>query len=80
VLEKKDSVLVIPEGLLKFEKDSSYVEIESATPQKFEKRMVKTGISDGINIEITEGLTKSDKVKGEKTDPKKAKEAEASKG
>jgi len=32
----------------------------------FEKRTVKTGISDGINIEITEGLTKSDKVKGEK--------------
>jgi len=79
VLEKKDSVLVIPEGLLKFEKDSSYVEVEK-TPQTFEKRMVKTGISDGINIEITEGLSKTDKVKGEKIDPKKNKEGEASKG
>lgn len=79
VLEKKDSVLVIPEGLLKFEKDSSFVEIETATPQTFEKRMVKTGISDGMNIEVTEGLTKTDKVKGAKIDPKKVKEEEKKK-
>jgi len=79
VLEKKDSVLVIPEGMLKFEKDSSYVEVETATPQTFEKRMVKTGISDGINIEVTKGLAKTDKVKGEKIDPKKVKEEEEKK-
>ena len=79
VLEKKDSVLVIPEGLLKFEKDSSFVEIETAKPQEFEKRMVKTGISDGINIEITKGLTKADKVKGAKIDPNKPKEEEKKK-
>lgn len=79
VLEKKDSVLVIPEGLLKFEKDSSFVEVETATPQVFEKRIVKTGISDGLNIEITEGLNKNEKVKGEKIDPKKVKEEEKKK-
>ena len=79
VLEKKDSVLVIPEGMLKFEKDSSYVEVETATPQTFEKRMVKTGISDGINIEVIKGLAKTDKVKGEKIDPKKVKEEEKKK-
>ncbi len=79
VLERKDSVLVIPEGMLKFEKDSSFVEVETGTPQIFEKRMVKTGISDGINIEVTEGLTKTDKVKGEKIDPKKVKPEEKKK-
>lgn len=79
VLEKKDSVLVIPEGMLKFEKDSSFVEVETATPQVFEKRMVQTGISDGINIEVVEGLAKTDKVKGEKIDPKKVKEEEKKK-
>jgi HlyD family secretion protein len=79
VLEKKDSVLVIPEGYLKFEKDSSYVEVETATPQVFEKRKVKTGISDGINIEVTEGLKKTEKVKGEKVDPKKVNEEEKKK-
>jgi len=70
VLDRRDSVLTIPEGLLKFEKDTAYVEVET-DPQKFDKRLVKTGISDGINIEITEGLSKADKVKGDKIDPKK---------
>jgi HlyD family secretion protein len=80
VLERKDSVLVIPEGLLKFENDSSFVEVETAVPQTFEKKMVKTGLSDGINIEITEGLKIKDKVKGEKIDPKKAKTEANTKG
>ena len=71
VLEKRDSVLVIPEGLLKFKNDTAYVEIQMEEEQLFEKRFVKTGLSDGINIEITEGLKKEDKVKGEKIDPKK---------
>ncbi len=71
VLERKDSVMVIPEGLLKFTNDSSYVEIQLEEEQTFEKRFVTTGLSDGINIEITEGLKKEDKVKGEKIDPNK---------
>ncbi len=70
VLEKRDSVLSIPEGLLKFEKDTAYVEIET-TPQKFEKRLVKTGISDGINMEIISGLSKSDRLKGAVVDQSK---------
>lgn len=70
VLEKHDSVLAIPEGLLKFEKDSAFVEIETL-PQKFEKRFVKTGISDGINIEILSGITKEERLKGALIDPKK---------
>lgn len=62
VLDKRDSVLSISEGLLKFENDSAYVEIETE-PQTFEKRFIKTGLSDGINIEVLSGLTKDDKVK-----------------
>jgi HlyD family secretion protein len=62
VLAKKDSVLSIPESLLQFDKDSAYVEIETG-PQQFEKRYIKTGLSDGINIEIISGLDKSDKIK-----------------
>jgi len=73
VLERKDSVLAIPEGLLQFENDSAYVDINTGTEEEpiYEKRFVKTGLSDGINIEITDGLTKADKLKGEKIDPKK---------
>jgi len=70
VLEKRDSVLAIPEGLLKFNKDSAFVEVESL-PQKFDKKFVKTGVSDGINIEILSGITKEDRLKGAVVDPKK---------
>jgi HlyD family secretion protein len=72
VLEQRDSVLVIPEGLLKFDKDSAFVEIETDS-QVFEKRYVVLGLSDGINIEILEGITSDDKLKAEKIDPKQLK-------
>lgn len=62
ILEKKDKVLAIPESVLQFEKEKPFVEIETA-PQKFEKRFVKTGLSDGINIEILDGVKKGDKIK-----------------
>jgi HlyD family secretion protein len=67
VLDRKDSVMVIPESLIKFEKDgdSAYVEIETK-PQVFEKRYIKTGLSDGVNIEVKEGVGMTDKLKGQK--------------
>jgi HlyD family secretion protein len=80
VLDKKDGVLVIPEGLLKFEDEKSFVEVMTNVDRQFEKRFVKTGLSDGINIEITEGLKTDDKVKGEKMDPKKQIETETTNG
>ena len=64
VLERADSVLSIEESLLKFDHDSAYVEIETSTPQQFEKKYIKTGLSDGINIQVKEGLTKESKIKG----------------
>lgn len=68
VLEKKDSVMAIKESLLKFEdkSDSVYVEIQTAdSPQTFEKRNIKIGISDGINVELIEGLLMEDFIKGD---------------
>jgi HlyD family secretion protein len=81
VLERKDSVMVIPEGMLQFKNDTAFVEVLTNEVEKtYEKRNVKTGISDGINIEIVEGLSKNDKVKGDKIDPKKLKEKENKQG
>jgi HlyD family secretion protein len=81
VLERKDSVLVIPEGMLKFENDSAFVEVLiNETEHLFEKRKVETGISDGINIEVVSGLNKEEKVKGDKIDPKKLKEDKNNQG
>jgi HlyD family secretion protein len=62
VLERRDSVLALEESLLIFDNGSIYVEVETQ-PQIFEKRSIKTGISDGINIEIKEGITTEDKIK-----------------
>lgn len=62
VLDKVDSVLAISESLLQFENDTIFVEVE-ISPQVFEKRYIKTGLSDGINIEVIEGLSIEDKIK-----------------
>ncbi|MDP2723864.1 MAG: efflux RND transporter periplasmic adaptor subunit [Bacteroidales bacterium] len=62
VLARADSVMTISEGLLQFDDSSTYVEVE-VQPQVFEKRVVETGLSDGINIEVLSGINKEDKVK-----------------
>lgn len=64
VLERKDSVLAIPEALLVFgnNPDSTFVEVETQ-PQTFEKRSVKLGLSDGINIEVVSGIDTTDRIK-----------------
>tara|TARA_R110002050_G_scaffold179118_3_gene312452 strand:- start:103510 stop:104643 length:1134 start_codon:yes stop_codon:yes gene_type:complete len=71
VLESKEDVLVIPEALLQFDKvtDKPYVEV-SVGDQKFERKDVKIGISDGVNVEIVSGITEADEVKiWNKTEP-----------
>jgi HlyD family secretion protein len=62
ILAKKEKTLAIPESVLQFEKDKPYVEVEK-TKGIFEKKFIKTGLSDGIYIEVLEGLTRNDKVK-----------------
>lgn len=62
ILAKKEKVLAIPESVLQFDKEKPFVEVETKN-QQFEKRFVKTGLSDGINIEVLEGVKKGDKIK-----------------
>jgi HlyD family secretion protein len=62
VLDKRDSVLSIKESNLIFDGNKTFVEVEKS-PQVFDKKEIKTGLSDGINIEILGGLTKTDKIK-----------------
>ncbi|MCK5921427.1 MAG: efflux RND transporter periplasmic adaptor subunit, partial [Methylococcales bacterium] len=62
VLAERKDVLCINESLLQFEDEEVFVEVETSD-QVFEKRKIKTGLSDGIKIELLEGLTKSDKIK-----------------
>ena len=62
ILSKKENVLAVPESVLQFDNENTFVEIETGN-QQFEKRKIKTGLSDGINIEIIEGIKKTDKIK-----------------
>src|SRR4051812_14253979 len=62
ILDKKEKVMAIPESVLQFENEKAFVEVETAN-QVFEKRFITTGLSDGINIEVDEGIKRSDKIK-----------------
>ncbi|MEY3039180.1 MAG: efflux RND transporter periplasmic adaptor subunit [Flavobacteriaceae bacterium] len=82
VTERKVDVLSLPEAVLQFDRktDKPYVEVLIGD-QKFERRDIEIGISDGINVEIISGVTAEDKVKvWNKTEPiKKGDEAEEEK-
>lgn len=79
VTERKVDVLSLPEAVLQFDRktDKPYVEV-LVGDQKFERRDIEIGISDGINVEIISGVTAEDKVKvWNKTEPiKKGEDAE----
>lgn len=80
VLERKDSIMAIPEALLQFDRETEepYVEVQTED-QKFERRDVEIGISDGVNVEIISGLTKEDQIKvWNKTEPIKKGDEEES--
>ena len=62
VLDRRDDVLAVSEGLLQFEDEKTYVEVEIGE-QQFEKRFIEIGLSDGINIEVVAGLTEADLIK-----------------
>ncbi|MDR2815954.1 MAG: efflux RND transporter periplasmic adaptor subunit [Proteiniphilum sp.] len=65
ILDRRNNVTAIPESSLEFSGDSTFVYIvKSENPQEFERRYVKIGLSDGIRIEVTEGLKENDKIRG----------------
>ena len=62
VLQKVQDVLTLSESALQFEGDSTFVYMKQA--EEWVRRPVVTGLSDGVTIEIKEGLTASDVVRG----------------
>ena len=63
IREKKD-VLVIPERLVTFADGGkkASVEVPGSDPKSPKKVDIKTGISDGLNVEVLDGLKKGEKV------------------
>ncbi|MEZ8510500.1 efflux transporter periplasmic adaptor subunit [Vibrio tasmaniensis ZS-17] len=56
ILVKSENVLTLPERALQFEGDSPNVLIPDSSEQGFHKQAVKLGLSDGINVEVIEGV------------------------
>jgi len=64
VIESKEKVLAIKEALLRFDKETEKPYIEVLVGEnKFEKRDIVLGVSDGIYVEVLSGATKEDKIK-----------------
>lgn len=65
MIEQAIDVLTIPESCLEFSNDSAFVYLLTKDePQEFKKTVVKTGLSDGINIQLTQGLKLGEKIRG----------------
>ena len=65
VIREKKDVLVIPERLVTFEDGGkkATVELAGSDPKAPGKKVeIKTGISDGLNVEVISGLKKGDRV------------------
>ena len=71
-LEKKEGVLSVPESSLEFIGDEAYV-YTKADDGTYKQTKITTGLSDGVNIEVKEGLAEGDTVRG----PRKIEDDEA---
>ncbi|UCE93337.1 MAG: efflux RND transporter periplasmic adaptor subunit [Flavobacteriaceae bacterium] len=64
ILARADSVLSIKEALVQFDESTKKPFVEVKTGDKeFEKREIVLGISDGLNVEIKEGIDENDEIK-----------------
>ena len=63
VLQEAAQVLSVPESALEFVGDSTFVYVKGEGAG-YERTPVKTGLSDGMRIEIKEGLSLGQKVRG----------------
>ena len=69
VLAEAQHVLTVPESTIEFSGKDTFVYVVkgSGKDQTYERRAVKTGLSDGVNIEIKSGLCAGEHVRGPQT-------------
>lgn len=66
-LQSLQEVLALPEGCITYQGDSTFVYVlTSENPQAFERKVVTTGISDGVKIQICSGVEQGEKVRENK--------------
>jgi HlyD family secretion protein len=62
IITKKDSILIVPERLVSFMADTARVEVQDSASGKINFKNIQVGLSDGMNIEVKEGLALGEKV------------------
>ena len=61
-LDRRDSVLTLSENLVQYERRQAFVEVKTS-PNTFERRNLKLGLSDGLVVEVIEGVQLEDRIK-----------------
>ncbi|MBK7384735.1 MAG: efflux RND transporter periplasmic adaptor subunit [Flavobacteriales bacterium] len=73
-LDRRDSVLTVPESVVEFNAkgDSAFVQLKQPGDRATYKRTyIKTGLSDGLNIEVLSGIDAAAELKGAKKEEEK---------
>ena len=67
VLESRRNVLTLAESAVHITMDSTYVELltDPTNQQQVETKIIQTGMSDGLDIEIVSGLGQDDIIRGQ---------------
>ena len=63
ILAKVDSVLSIKEALVQFDKETKAPFVEIKNGDGFDRKDITLGVSDGIHVEIKDGISKEDAIK-----------------
>ncbi len=66
IIEKREDVLMIPERVVTFSGDTAWVTVDLGGGQT-ERRIIETGLSDAINIEVVSGLREGERVREKPT-------------
>jgi HlyD family secretion protein len=65
ITDQSKNVIIIPESSIEFNNNSAFIYIlKNENPQKFEKKEIEIGLSDGVFIEVKKGLNLEDKIRG----------------
>ncbi len=66
IINKAEQVMTIPESVIEFSGDSTYVYCltDSVPTQQFERKAIKTGISNGVNIQVLSGISEDVRLRG----------------
>lgn len=64
-MDRATKTLALPESTIEFNGDSTFVYVmtDSVPVQKFERKQIQVGMSDGIKIAIKGGINAGDKIR-----------------